>query len=199
MMKRFLVLIFLLLSSIAWAGSTTIIIGRAASKPEMSSTLRASGSGDSTQCRQYYSSTWYSPNSSENWARSYNDGTSPYLTGWIGTNTAETVQDLYAMENLPAGAATVVSVKLGVYDGGDSFGTSTIALGFKISGTEYWGTAQSLDSFATKEQTWTTSPATSSAWTVSEVNGLQAGYKFINTSAMWSAQQRFVMTVVYTE
>lgn len=101
------------------------------------------------------------------------DGDSTYNE----SNTPNQI-DSFAMGNLPAGTTTVHAL----YKWWNAKRTDATARGlsplFRISSTDYVGTNQNLGaSYQYYGQAYPLSPATSSAWGVSEVDGLEAGYK----------------------
>lgn len=65
--------------------------------------------------------------------------------------------------------------------------SNTFQLGVKISGTDYWSTnfdTNPSTSYILFSKTWTTSPATGSAWTTSELDAVEMGLKKTNTVGM---------------
>ena len=96
-------------------------------------------------------------------------------TSYISSSTASQ-KDTMAMTNLSASAVTVYAVVPKLYVRKTDAGARTIEPLFHISGTDYAGTAQGMGTgYGQLYQVYSVSPATSSAWTVSEVNGLELG------------------------
>ena len=86
--------------------------------------------------------------------------------------------DTYAMHDLTSLSGTIRAILHTLRTRKDDAGTRKVAPVFRISGTDYVGTDQVLStSFQTIQQLYELSPATSAAWTVSEVNALEAGVK----------------------
>lgn len=96
-------------------------------------------------------------------------------TSYNSSSTA-TDKDSYGMTDLAASVASVDAVVWkGSFEKTDA-GTRAVKPLLVISSTEYEGTAQNLGtSYQQLYQVYNTSPATSSAFTVSEVNALEAG------------------------
>jgi hypothetical protein len=88
-------------------------------------------------------------------------------------------KDSYAFENLPSTPDAIKGVQICTIANKQDAGSRTGRMFFRISGTDY----ESAD-FTPAEASYTAfthladvSPATSSAWTESEVNGMEAGIK----------------------
>jgi hypothetical protein len=143
-------------------------------------TLRPTGAGTTTAIESQY------PNSTSHYDKvdeevSDDDATYVYMSG---TSTTE-VLDTYATADtaIPAGS-TINSVtvyvlcrSLAVWDESNLlwvYGQGRPAL--RSGGTNYYGTLTTFtDSYVLYSKTWTTNPATSANWDVSELNALQAG------------------------
>jgi hypothetical protein len=86
--------------------------------------------------------------------------------------------DTFAMTDLPISSGTVYAVQQHITARNDGGAARTVAPVLRIGSTDYVG-----PNFATGSsyQTFThirdQNPATSSAWTISDVNGLESGYK----------------------
>ncbi len=95
-------------------------------------------------------------------------------------NSSATVnqKDSFAHQTLSTLTGTVRWVTHCVDGRKDDAGTRKVAPLFRISSTDYVGSDDTLStSYQFFTQTYETSPATSSAWTVSEVNAAEVGYK----------------------
>lgn len=101
----------------------------------------------------------------------------PAGAGYISSSTVGN-RDTMAMADLPSSMGSIDAV-LPVWNAlKTDAGTRAIAPTFRIGGTDYDGTGQNLSMSAQLyEQVYMTSPATSSAWGIAEVNGLEAGVK----------------------
>jgi hypothetical protein len=87
-------------------------------------------------------------------------------------------RDSYAITNLGTSPASVIAVQIAADVKKDDAGARTGKLFFRISGTDYDGSAFSpTTSYTDQVHLRETSPATSSAWTESEINALEAGIK----------------------
>jgi hypothetical protein len=107
----------------------------------------------------------------------------PYEDGDGSFNQSSTANqiDSYVMDDLPIGSGTVYAVQHVMVVRQDSGGPRTVAPLLRISSTDYAGTSQSLStSYQFNTQIYDQSPATSSAWSVSEVAGLESGYKILS-------------------
>ena len=94
-------------------------------------------------------------------------------TDYVSSSTA-TNRDAYAMDDLPAAVGTVYAVIPVLYARKTDAGSRSLTPGFRIGTTDYDGTAQNLStSYGYMTQVFMVSPATSAAWTASEVNGAQ--------------------------
>lgn len=106
----------------------------------------------------------------------YHDGDLSYNA----TSTANNI-DSFVMEDLPAGTGTVHGIQTVMIAKQDGGAARSMAPLWRISGTDYVGTTVNLGaSYAMYLQQYSVSPATSSAWTVSELNGAEGGYKLIS-------------------
>jgi hypothetical protein len=107
----------------------------------------------------------------------------PYEDGDGSFNQSSTANqiDTFVMDDLPIGSGTVYAVQHVLVARQDAGGPRTIAPLLRIGSTDYAGTSQSLStSYAFGMQIYDQSPATSSAWSVSEVAGLESGYKILS-------------------
>ena len=100
-------------------------------------------------------------------------------TTYVSAGTPGTI-DTYAMTDLAATTGTVKGVQTVIDARKDDSGTRTIAPVFHIGASDYVGTNQNImTAYSMFLQPYDTSPATSAAWTVSEVNGLNLGQKLV--------------------
>jgi len=89
--------------------------------------------------------------------------------------------DSFVMDDLPASAGSVFALKPIVVARQDAGAARTVAPLFRIAGADYAGTGKPLStSYQAVTQIYDQSPASSSAWTIAEVNGLEAGYKLVS-------------------
>lgn len=99
-------------------------------------------------------------------------------------STAADQVDTYAMEDLSV-SGTPISVRQIIYGRARSAGTRQMKAICRISGVDYEG-SQTFTSTTTTNQApqiedWKNNPATGSAWTASEINSAQFGYKSVTT------------------
>lgn len=98
-------------------------------------------------------------------------------TSYVSSSTAGQ-RDSYAMADLGAGVASVAAVVAKLTARKTDAGSRSFNPAFRIAGTDYDGTAQSLGTnYQGYSQVYTTNPATSAAWTPSDVNGAEFGEK----------------------
>lgn len=99
-------------------------------------------------------------------------------SGTVGDIDTFDMEELVADKGLPSGA-TIVAVSHNVYAQEAGAG-SQIKPVFRIGATDYEGDTQLLSGGTLQYQKiYETSPATSSAWTRAEVDGLEAGVKLV--------------------
>lgn len=120
------------------------------------------------------SSTQFTPTgSANNWA---NVSEVPFNNATY--NAASTVGqlDLYGLSDLTGGTTSVMGVQTVAHMQKSDAGTANARVALKSGGTVYYDTTRSLGTSATSyTQVRETDPATSTAWTVSSANGLEAG------------------------
>lgn len=122
------------------------------------------------------------------------------LTTYIEeTNNLGFRTDTYTLPNLSeASGITITSVK--VYFNFRSNTAAYTAKGkaaVRVAGTNYFGTEQNPStSWTTYSEEWTVSPATSSAWTIAEVNALEAGVSLDRPFQGYATQCTQVYVVV---
>jgi len=130
--------------------------------------LRPSGAGATTQ---------WDPSSGSNYAcvdEATYDGDNDYVSTTV-TNEIDT----YAMQDIPA-TATVKGVQTVLVARKDDTGARQIAPVLRPASTDRVGTTQTLSiGYVAYLQQYDVSPETSSAFTASEVNGMEAGIKLI--------------------
>lgn len=86
--------------------------------------------------------------------------------------------DLFELEDMPSG--TVMGVQVNVLARQDAGAARTVRPVFRIGGVNYTGTSFNTGgSFGNFMQVYDVSPATSSAWTASEVNGAELGVELV--------------------
>jgi hypothetical protein len=86
--------------------------------------------------------------------------------------------DSYAMGNLSATSGTIVGLQTVLWARKDDAGTRAVKPHFYIGGTPYARTAVNLqDTYVAHRAIEETSPATASAWSISEINALEFGAK----------------------
>jgi hypothetical protein len=130
------------------------------------------------------------PNGAGNYAQWTSNGGSnagnvgePYEDGDMSFNQSSTANqiDTFTMQDLPAAAGSVYAVQVHNVAKQDGGAARSIAPVVRISGTDYVGsTVATSTSYQMLTQVYDTSPATSSAWSVSEANGTETGYKLIS-------------------
>lgn len=95
-------------------------------------------------------------------------------------NTADTVgaADSFALPNLSALSSTIFGVQSVLSAKKDDAGARSINARLRLASTDYDGAAHSLgDSYAGYMHIWETNPNTSTAWTESDINGMELGYE----------------------
>ncbi len=103
----------------------------------------------------------------------------PYSdTDYVSTNVVDEV-DTYAMSDLPSEAAVVKCVQVTARARKDGASTpQNIALAVRTTGGDYYSTDQVLQtSFVPHNKIWENNPNSGVAWTISEVNAMEAGVK----------------------
>lgn len=132
-------------------------------------TIRPNAAGNSTQ--------WATAGFGENWANVSDEAADGDSTFNMSSTAAQ--KDLFALEDLPSGSIKGVMVTMWARQ--DAGATRTIRPVWRISSTNYTGTSVTTSgTYAAKMQCYDTSPATSSAWTQSELNGAELGYELVS-------------------
>lgn len=89
--------------------------------------------------------------------------------------------DLYTMENLPADATTVLGVQVSALSDKTDAGALTGVVAMRTNSTDYFGTGYQPSFGPASEiyfsNIWDENPNTASAWTVSDINSIEAGTK----------------------
>lgn len=102
-----------------------------------------------------------------------NDGDASYVEG-----TTAALRDSYALDNLPAAAASVVGVSVNAVAKKDDVGAKTGKLFVRSNGADDDGTVFSAaETYTEESEIWEEDPDTSSLWTPAGVNALEAGIK----------------------
>lgn len=107
----------------------------------------------------------------------------PWQDGDGSFNQSSTANqiDSFPIADLPASSGSVYNVDIIMVARQDAGAARTLASQARISSTDYTGSTQSLStSYQFLEQSYDVSPATSTAWTPSEVAGMEIGYKLIS-------------------
>jgi hypothetical protein len=99
----------------------------------------------------------------------------------------------------PTAAGVIHNVKVFVVVRGLDPVDQGTQVGVKVGSTEYWSATKSWNStsYITLHHVWETNPGTSSAWTWSDINSLQAGLKRISGGGQ--AVTQVYMEILYSE
>jgi hypothetical protein len=101
-------------------------------------------------------------------------------TSYVYSSTPGT-KDTYTLQDLPVAADAVEGIVWKSVARKTDAGTRTIAPVLRISATDYVGTTQNPStSYSGYFQAYAQNPATSAAWTPSDVNGLEAGQEVVS-------------------
>jgi hypothetical protein len=129
--------------------------------------LKPNGAGTNTN------QTRGGTDSGANWSQV--DELPPSLTDYVFSATAGT-RDTYALEDVPSGTWAVNCCEVLAFAQNSDAGAGSLGLTVKSGATTNEGTAQALGITGQYlRQLYETDPATSTAWTVSGVNALEAG------------------------
>lgn len=127
-------------------------------------TLVASGAGSSTQ---------WAPTGGANYA---NISDIPDSVASYNSSSTTGERDLYAMNNLLAGTGTVYGIQENLHAWKSDAGVGSLKSVYKVGSTVYDGTTYGLGtSMAWYGAIRETNPATSTAWSTSDINALEAG------------------------
>lgn len=130
-------------------------------------TLYPTGTGNYAQ---------FTPSTGANW-QNVDDVPENGDTDYNGSSTVNQI-DSFALGDLATGTAAPKVVQANLVARKDDVGPRSLAPHFRIGGADYAGAGQALNSTHLPFlQVYDVSPATSVAWTASEVNGAEAGYK----------------------
>ncbi len=154
--------------------------------------LRPNGAGSTTQ--------WTPVGCTQNW-QCVSEATSDGDTTRVETSTVGNV-DAYAFQDLTQTSGTVVSVTVTAvarfYAGKSCRFFPELCgghLSLQVNG--YSGSAQALSGgYQAISQTWTTNPATGQAWTIGQVNALQAGVHLDDIGNISRVTQVYVSVVI---
>lgn len=117
--------------------------------------------------------TGLTPSTGANWAAV--DELPPSATDFVSGSTVGT-KDTYALADLPAGVGTIFGVQVVALAKKTDAGARSIKPLVRTGGTDYAGSTVALSvSDASIIDTRQVSPNTSAAWTVANVNALEAG------------------------
>jgi hypothetical protein len=106
----------------------------------------------------------------------------PYEDGDTSFNQTSTANDIdsFVMDDLPAAGGSVFALGPRCIIRQDAGAARSYAPLLRIGSTDYVGSTLGLSSsYQNLGQVYDVSPDTTSAWTISEVNGLESGYKLI--------------------
>lgn len=99
---------------------------------------------------------------------------------YIYSGTANQVQMVAATAVGSTTGYSIRAVGVGARAKCDATGPQNLQLGLRVSGSNYFSSSKALSvGYAPIKNIWETSPATSVAWTASELSGLQFGVKSI--------------------
>lgn len=88
--------------------------------------------------------------------------------------------DTYAMGNVTPASGTVLGVGVRMRARKDDAGTRTLAAAIRTNSNDYFGANQNIStSYLYYGEMWETNPNTAAAFTISEVNAIEAGAKVI--------------------
>ena len=149
--------------------------------------LNSSGSSNTTflgDCRVQTlfpngagNATGLTPSTGSNWQTV--DEAPPSSSDYSGSPTSG-ARDTYSLTDLIAGTASIKGVKLSTFMHKSDSGTIQMKPALRVGSTNYYGSSRTLASSMTGyTDLYDTSPATSSAWTASEVNGSEAGAEVV--------------------
>jgi hypothetical protein len=124
-------------------------------------------------------SAQFTPNFGPNWSN-VADEWPDSDTSFNQSSTAGHI-DLFEGDNIPVSSGTVVAIQHNIRARQDGGAARTIRPKTRISSTNYNGTTvATAGSYATILEPVSVSPATSSAWTISEIDGAEFGYELVS-------------------
>jgi hypothetical protein len=119
---------------------------------------------------------WTNTGGSSNW-QSAGNTTPDGDTTYVGTATVNDV-DSYVTSNLTSTPNTIHGVQVNLWSRKDDASPRSIEAALVIAGTTYTGGDKSLlSSYSDQTTVFRKSPATTAAWTATEVNGMEVGVK----------------------
>lgn len=128
-------------------------------------TLLPSGAGNSTQ---------WTPSTGSNY-QCVDESLFNSDTDYVSSGTA-THLDLYAMGDISGG--TILGIKINAVTRKDDAGSRTVAAAVRTNSNNYFSSALSVtDGYTFLSNIWESNPNTSSAWTSSEINAMEAGLR----------------------
>lgn len=123
------------------------------------------------------SSTGLTASTGSNWQTV--DESPAVSTDYSGSPTSG-ARDTYATDDLPSGASTVYGARLCTFMHKSDAGAKSMKPAIKVGANVYYGATQALPTTMGRfDDTFLMSPATSSAWTVSEINGAEIGAEVV--------------------
>jgi hypothetical protein len=132
-------------------------------------TVLPSGAGSSTQLAP--------TGSANNWQ---NVSEVPYNNATYNASSTAGQIDLYTLGDLTAGTTGVYATQSVAHMQKSDAGTANVKVAIKSGATTYYDPTQSLGSTVTAyTAVRETNPATAAAWTVSEVNSVEAGVEVV--------------------
>ena len=118
----------------------------------------------------------FTPSTGSNW-QNVDEATPNDDTDYNSSTTAGD-KDSFATTNLPSNAASVYAIKESLRHRKDDAGSATVRNLLRISSTDYEsGDHAVADSYQYHSDIRETNPNTSNAWTQSDVDGMETGYK----------------------
>lgn len=119
-------------------------------------------------------STQWTPNTGANWA-AVDDATPDDDTTYITSSTANNT-DLFTMGNLSAASGNVIAVQVGYRGKKTDLSTRSVRPVLRVNSQNYPQTVQQLTgSYVEYRVVVSLNPNTSAAWSVSDINNLEAG------------------------
>lgn len=132
-------------------------------------TLYPTGAGATTQ---------WTPSTGNNWA-AVDEAAANSDTDYVSTSTANNI-DTYAMGNLSNTSGTILALAVNLVARDDAGGSNSIAAVVRSGGTDYaQASVATTAGYLNYQTVISTDPATSSAWTGTNVNAVELGVKRI--------------------
>jgi hypothetical protein len=96
-------------------------------------------------------------------------------TDYVGSPTVG-LKDSYLLSDLPAGVTQIKALQSNIYAAKSDATLASSKVLLRTGGTDYYGNTQGMGtSFQTYSQIFALNPNTAIAWTVADINGLEAG------------------------